>query len=189
MRNITLCALLILMSAALPAFARFSRFVCISPDTPDLQSKIQPVITYTSPERDHVTIQVPIIEGSRQYWLIVCKEPLNSERQNFRRIVQTLKGSGRPPQEKRADVVLIAPLTAARGETAEAADKTNSTSVTIQMSLELAERSYIYVDYPHMVSDGGYFWSIDIPRFVTRLEMKPNQASEAIGASAPQPQR
>jgi hypothetical protein len=147
------------------------------------------VITFTSPEQDHVTVQVPIIGGSRQYWLIVCKEPLNPERQNFRGIVQTLKGSGRPPQEKREDVVLIAPLTAGRGETPEAADKTNSTTVTIQLSLELAERSYIYVDYPHMVMDGGYFWAIDIPRFVNSLKTKPNQASEAIGASAPQPQR
>jgi hypothetical protein len=166
MKNIALCALLMLLSTALPAFARFSQFVCISPDTPDPQSKIQPVITFTSPER--VTIQVPLIEGTRQYWLIVCKESLNAEEQNFRSIVQTLKGSARPPQKKREDVVLIAPLTAARGETSEAAEKTNSTSVTIQMSLELAERSYIYVDYPHVVMDGGYFWSVDIPSFVKR---------------------
>lgn len=175
MRNIKLCALLILMSASLPALARFSEFVCISPDNPDPRSNIQPVATFTSPERDHVSIQVPIIKGSRQYWLITCKEPLTEERQNFRRIVQTLKGSARPPLEKREDVVLIAPLRSTLGDTSEVADKTNSTSATIQMSLELAERSYIYIDYPYVVVDGGYFWAIDIPRFVKHLQTKPNK--------------
>jgi hypothetical protein len=182
MRHITLWALLTLMLVALPAFARFSQFVCISPDNADPQNRIQPVITFSSSTQDHVTIQVPIIEGSRQYWLIVCKEPLIAEKQNFRKMVQQTA-------EKREDVVLVAPLTADRGVPTEAGITTNGTSITIQMSLELAGRAYIYVDYPHIVMDGGYFWAIDIPRFVKRLQTKPNKASEAIGASAPQPQR
>jgi len=71
-----------------------------------------------------------------------------------------------------------------RAAPAEAGITTNGTSITIHMSLELAERSYIYLDYPRSVTDGGYFWAIDIPSFVKRLKTKPNQATESPSSPA-----
>ena len=162
------------------AFAQFSQFVCISPDNPGFDTRIHPVITFAGAKQDYVSVQVPVITGFRQYWLIVCKEPLSAERQNFRAMVQTMKvqtmkGSGSLPREKRKEVVLIAPLTADRDEESEGGVSTNAVNITIQMSLELAERAYIYIDYPFCVMDGGYFWSIDIPSYVKRMKGEPSQ--------------
>jgi len=135
--NVALFAALLTLLATMSAFAQFSQFVCISPDNPGSDTRVHPVITFTGAKQDNVSVQVPVIRGFRQYWLIVCKEPLSAKRQNFRAMVQTMKGSGSQPREKRKEVVLIAPLTADRDEESEAGVSTNAVNITIQMSLEL----------------------------------------------------
>ena len=175
MKNITLFIALLTLSATMSAFAQFSKFVCISPDNPGSDTRIHPEITFTGVKQDYVSVEVSSMQGWRQSWLIVCKEPVSAERQNFRAMVQTMKGGSLPPREKRKEVVLIAPLTAYRGDPSDEGVSTNAINIKIELALELAERAYIYIDYPYCIMDGGYFWSIDIPAFVKRMKTNPNQ--------------
>jgi len=187
----------------------FSQFVSITPDTPDHLTRIKPRITLNPFKEDSVTVTVPLIPGHRKYWLIVCKEPVSAEKQNFRKMLQTMRGSsrtfGREFVEHREEVLLIAPLT--MDEIPEAPDKTededilaaaiarfraaasadifeDDNSITIELALEMAKRSYIYVDYPFMLFDGGYYWAVDIPSYVKRLKIKPEAGVETPDGSA-----
>jgi len=209
MRSTLRYAFLILFLVATTAFGPFSEFVSITPDTPDHLTRFKPRVTLNPFKEDSVIVTVPLIPGHRKYWLIVCKEPVSAEKQNFREMLQTMRGSrvflGRRFVEHREDVVLIAPLT--MGEIPEASIKTedeniqataiarfraaagadtyeDDNSITIELSLEMAKRSYIYVDYPFVLYDGGYYWAVDIPSYVKRLKVTPEAVAETPGGSA-----
>lgn len=162
---------LLLTLLAPAASARFSKFACISPDTPNPDGALQvvPEVTFSSAAQDQVTVRVTIAPRNQQYdgrqcWLIICKKPVNPDRQDFRHAILL-------PKQPRDDIERITPLTAAPGVSPSAGGAASAArSIAVQLSRELASRAYIYIDYPSPVMDGGYYFSIDIPSYLRRLK-------------------
>ncbi len=136
------------------AFASFSAFVVISPETESAHER--PTIKQ---ENGLVIVRVPFFEDGQKYWLIVADKKLPKERLNFRTFIWGGEG-------KRKDVVLIALL--APKETSQERNESTVTrrEVVVALSPEFAQRSYIYHDFSAPVMDGGVYYTVDISSYL-----------------------
>src|SRR5437867_10834009 len=129
-------------------FAIFSQFITVSPDNEDKYQEVKPVIKI---EKGLVGIQIPYRDNtSKKYWLIIADKPLTKDKQNFRDVIW--QGPG-----VRSDIILITPL----------ARSLEKSEIQLFLQHELAQRAYIYHDFPMAgVRDGGLYYTIDIPAYI-----------------------
>ncbi len=143
--------------AASPAFAVFSEFVSVSPVNDTKHQNMKPVI---KAEGSLVTIQLPYRDGPLKYWLVVSDKPLTKDKQDFRKIILGLP-------DTRTGIALIAPLAPSFDEYKV---KDRKPEIRLNLSRELALRAYIYHDFPNHVLDGGYYYTVDIPSYMLKIE-------------------
>jgi hypothetical protein len=97
-------------------------------------------------------IKAPVVGGHKRCWLIVCKKKLGAKQQNFRDYIWT-------GESKQSDVLLKAQLTPEKG-----------TDVQFSLHKDLVSRSYVYIDFPRLVLDGGYYYAIDLASYLKKDE-------------------
>jgi len=166
LRSIFSSALFLLVFVTSPAFPAFSQFVSVSPANDNMHQAVRPTV---KTEGDLVTIRIPYRSGSQQkYWLIISDKPLAKERQDFRSLIWEQKwkrngmGSG---------IILMAPLgNPFDGPHGNPMNKEEKPEIHLILPRELAQRAYIYHDFPSLVLDGGYYYTVDIPSYMLKEE-------------------
>ena len=161
LRSLFSLVLFPLLFAASSAFAVFSEFVSVSPANETKHQNMKPIIKV---EGSLVTIQLPYRDGPWKYWLVVSDKPLTKDKQDFRNINISL---GLPA---RTDIVLIAPLAPSFDGQFSREMKDRKLEIRLNLSRELAQRAYIYHDFPGLVLDGGYYYTVDIPSYMLKKE-------------------
>jgi len=135
--------------------AIFSAFEIITPET--VQEDFHPIVSYEKTIEGKNRVRISQVKNKA--WLIVCSEPLGDEKKEFRGLVWSLKTDhkhlkdswGMRPSMK--SVEMISPIAATEGE------------IEIYLSDDLASRTYIAIDFEYPVDDGGFYYTIDIPKF------------------------
>ena len=149
------------------AFAAFSAFVVITPDNEaEYPFLIQAQPLENQPGYTRVKVIGPV-DGSQKAWLIECKQSLLSESQNFR---MTIWGY----TQFNDDIIKITPLTPGKTTLPEKGDQQYS-YVEVVLPNKVMQRSYLYIDFPREVRDGGYYYSIDLPYYLEGPRGKKSQ--------------
>lgn len=153
LRSLLVLTFLLVASAV---SADFSQFVSISPNNENKYQEVRPVITR---QENLVTVRVPYRDGPKKYWLIVSDKPLRNGEQEFRDFIW--KGAG-----TRTDIILLVPLgpSVQRKQGGDIRDE--NSEIQLILPYQLAQRAYIYHDFPMLVFDGGFYYTIDIPSYV-----------------------
>ena len=153
------------MSLVNSAFAAFSAFVVITPENEaEHPFLIQVMAVANFEEHSRVRI-IGAIDESRHAWLVVCKNYVNSSRQNFRNFFWYGKQNEEIERVTRLHT----------GQTALPEwDDNIYDYVEVELSHEQMRRAYIYIDYPFEINDGGYYYSIDLAYYIEGSEGKKN---------------
>ena len=160
-------ALVLILLYTNTAFAAFSAFVVITPDNEaeyPFLIRAQPL--ENQPGYTRVKVIGPV-DGSKKAWLIECKQSLLSESQNFR---MTIWGY----EQFNDDVIKITPLKPGQTTLPGKGSQTYP-YVEVVLSNKVMQRSYLYIDFPREVRDGGYYYSIDLPYYLEGPRGKKSQ--------------
>jgi len=146
-------ALLIISLFPISAFAAFSAFEVVKPGTD--HAKIFEFRVKHTKNLESCTIEfLPFGYDHKHAWLIVSLKPLTEKEQELRGYIW---GESQKP----ASIELIAKLSPMNdGQVIKKNTKDSRYSVTLKT--ELASRSYVYIDFPYMVFDGGFYYSIPL---------------------------
>ncbi|MCF6325134.1 MAG: hypothetical protein L3J89_12575 [Gammaproteobacteria bacterium] len=148
-----------LIIVASPAFAIFSEFISISPATDNNHQKMKPQIKV---EGELVTIRIPYQDDDKEYgkkyWLIVADKPLTKDDQDFRGMNIRVN--------IRSDIILMVALAPSPWSLNRRDEKNH---IILYLTRELAQRAYIYHDYSGLVLDGGFYYTIDIPSYLSGM--------------------
>jgi hypothetical protein len=98
------------------------------------------------------------VDGHKKVWLILCKQSLRSARQNFRSTIWEAI-------ENDKEIVKINQLKSGQISLSETGSQQYA-YVEVVLSRDEMKRSYIYIDYPSEVHDGGYYYSIDLAYYL-----------------------
>lgn len=145
----------ILIFSLLPisAFAIFSAFAVVKPGSE--HDKILDIKTTHTKNLESCTINfLPFGYDYKHAWLVIASKPLTEKEQELRGYIW-----GNSP--KPASIELIAKLSPLKHEQLNEKDGNDSRYV-VTLTSELASRSYVYIDFPGMVFDGGYYYSIPL---------------------------
>ena len=147
---------------------QFSAFARITPETEkkhNIQVQILPVRGWESKCR----IIPPKVHQGMSTYLIVCRERVPPKEQNFRGYIWYRdrdwdRYQGR--YQDRTDILSVAPLLP------YGLDQYPNPSYVVSpkpnhvvLDRSLLERSYIYIDYPTEMTDGGYYYCIDLSTY------------------------
>ncbi len=161
LRSIFSLALFFLLFVTSPAFAAVSYFVRVSPENSNKHWEVRPTI---KAEGAFVTISIPYGGGPKKYWLIIADKPLAKDRQNFRSMIwhRNSMVSGN---------TLITPLGYPYdGPHGNPMKKDAKSEIHLLLPRELAQRAYIYHDFPSPVMDGGLYYTVDISSYMLKKE-------------------
>jgi hypothetical protein len=131
-----------------PLFAFFSAFERITPSSEE--SEHHPKVKFEkSGENDYL---VSISNVGKHAWFVVCTEERKQNKREFREVIWKTPGA------KSDDIELVVPLRLGEDRASQ-----------VQISDEFISRSYIVIDFPVPVFDGGFYYTIDIPEFHRNL--------------------
>ena len=141
-----------------PAFGAFSEFVVLTPKN-DLYHGFR-IQTFPVPSQaDHTRVRVTWpLDEYQQMWLVECKKSLPTEQQNFRPLVW-----GETDED--GVVVSIKPMERQSVAGAET-ERVQYAYVEIALPNEQLTRSYLYIDFPQPLNDGGYYYSIELAYYL-----------------------
>ena len=150
--------LVILVLHADIASAYFSAFVVITPrNEAEHPFLIQASAVEDQPGFTRIRVIGPV-DASRKAWLIKCEQSLLPDSQNFRSAIW----EGRESHKAIIDINLLEPTSTGLQES----DGQQRAYVEVLLSNEELKRSYVYIDYPYEVRDGGYYYSIDLAYYL-----------------------
>ena len=138
------------------ASAIFSQFVSVSPNNENKYQEVRPAVTRNG---DVVTVSIPYRDGPKKYWLIISAKPLRNGEQEFRDFIW--KGTS-----ARTDIVLFASLAPSLQRTLSGDTRDERSEIRLVLPYKLAQRAYIYHDFPVAVFDGGFYYTVDIPSYL-----------------------
>lgn len=148
-------------------FAAFSAFVIITPEN----EANHPFLIQAQPmenQPNHTRIRViGPVAGHKKVWLIVCKQSLLPTSQNFR----TTIWEGRNNEDEIVNINQLNPGVITLPETGSQ----EYAYVEVILSSDEMQSSYLYIDYPHQVFDGGYYYSIDLAYYLEDPSGKKSQ--------------
>lgn len=135
------------------AIAVFSAFEVIKPGS-EHEKTLDVKVAHTKNTESCIVQFLPYGYDQKQAWLVVSTKPLSENEQELRRYIW-----GESPMP--ASIELIAKLSPTTVEPGNEVSAKESRYV-VTLKSELASRSYIYIDFPQMVFDGGYYYSIPL---------------------------
>jgi len=143
------------------AFAVFSAFALVTPGS-EYEQAFDFNVTH-SENRKICTIEFnPVGYDHKHAWLVIASRPLSDKDQVLRDFAQQTLTVPAPPRSVPLDVFTkLSPLTHSH----EWDQKEFKSRYRVSIKNELATRSYIYIDFPGLVLDGGYFYSIPLGEY------------------------
>lgn len=155
--GLVLCTVLSLLMQIKVAMAIFSELVVITPQNEtEHPFEIQVQAVENRPGHHRIRVTGPVDDDQRA-WLILCRRSLHPEKQNFRQAIWQ-GGTGN------MDVVQITRLKPQYPPDKSGVYK--QAYVEVVLSDDAMKRSYLYVDFPQNVDDGGYYYSIDLAYYL-----------------------
>lgn len=148
-------------------FAAFSAFVVITPDNEaeyPFLIKTQPLDNQPGYTRVRVTGPISDDKG---VWLVECKKSLLADSQNFRMTIWGYK-------QFNDDIIKITRVTPGKS-TMPGGGSQLFTHIEVVLPNDKMQRSYLYIDFPREVKDGGYYYSIDLPYYLEGPQGKKSQ--------------
>ena len=141
-------------------YATFSQFVHITPLT-EKKYAIEVKVTRIENQENKYKIRVPLLSDDHKHvWLITCKNAIAPEQQDFRNYIWSL-------QEENRNIVLKTHLMPEESLYAPP-DLKKSKYIELILDKNILMRSYIYIDFPPVVSDGGFYYSIDLSTYLEK---------------------
>ena len=141
--------------------ARWSRFAHVTPENESkygLEVKLTPV----DGQKSKFSIKVKAVaDDAKNAWLIVASEALSKEGQELRYYIWQSKKT-----EK--DILVKAMLMPTKGA-GESSARRRPKYYEVELDSKLMGRSYIYIDFPSPVTDGGYYCSIDLGSYLKKM--------------------
>jgi hypothetical protein len=146
---------------SLQALAQFSAFEIVAPDTQDRLNDEIKSLSVEKMEDGRFIVKVPKFR-SKHVWLITCSSELGYGQSEFRDNIwnRDSHDSNIYVLAKPGDSPVPCTVDDRRAE---------SGFVEVILSNDLMSRSYIYIDYPHGVFDGGYYYSVDLPAYLRQM--------------------
>jgi len=140
------------------AHAQGSMFVRITPEIQE-EYNVYVQILPVEGQKDKYKIMPPRISDVLSIYLITCREPVPPKKQNFRAYIWS-------DQRDRTDVMSVAPLLPpGRYRAADPNRILPAEPADIILDKFFVARSYLYIDFPHPVDDGGYYYCIDLATY------------------------
>lgn len=146
------------------SYATWSSFAHVTPETEkEYKIKVELLIDSTDTSRFLVKIKAPRKSHSKKVWLVVSDKKIEKENQKFRDFFWFGKHS--------KDIVIWSMLKPIEKNphvyTAEQrAVKQEKFEIIIKK--KLLTTTYIYIDFPSVTYDGGYFYSIDLATYLNK---------------------
>lgn len=151
---------LILLLLTNQGYASWSSFAHVTPAT---EEKYGLTITLTpvTGVKNTFNVKLNAVDSDHKHaWLIITAKNLSVEEQEFRGNIW----QGTPLAKQ----VLVKTELRAKGKGAES-------YYEAELSLDNLRTGYIYIDFPSMVLDGGYYYSIDLSTYIPRLNNRPSK--------------
>jgi len=140
------------------SYGAFSAFARITPET-EAQHHICVQILPVEGRKGMYRILPPQAPEHQRAYLITCREKVPPERQCFRKYIWFRSNA-------RKDVLSVVPLLPHElGYFEYGRPTVSDRSNNIFLARSLLSRTYIYIDYPHHVSDGGYCYCVDLSAY------------------------
>lgn len=153
---------LTLVLVVVQAHAAWSAFAHVTPET-EKKYQLAVDITPIQNEKDGFRIKFPAVGyDHKQAWLIVTSDKLTEKEQELRNYIWE---SIKPPKR-----ILVKAKLSPRETAALSSRRDEPRHYEVELSAEMIERAYIYIDFPSMVLDGGYYYSIDLPAYLARYK-------------------
>ncbi len=173
MRNIV-CTLVILMLTS-QAQADWSGFAHVTPSSEaELKLKVSMTPVENQPGKYSVKLEA-VGYNHKLAWLIIAKNALSPDGQQLRDYIW----SGAKTEQDILVKVKLMPTGIGGFAQKEETEK----FYVIELSSNLIERSYIYIDFPSPVFDGGYYYSIDIGAYYRKMASSANKPLKATPKS------
>lgn len=145
---------------SLQAHAVFSAFAHVIPETQE--EYIKSLHVEKMKDGDFL-VKVPEFGWSKHVWLISCSSELRNDQKDFRSYIW-----GKDKGDRSIEV--LAKLGVGPVQPFEKKDESPINNfIEIVLSEEVMSKSYIYIDFPDMVLDGGYFYTIDLPEYLRKI--------------------
>ncbi len=150
MIKILLVLLLLLSNQGLAAWSRFAIV------TPENQSKYHVKVEASlSKQNGSCTVKLNTLEyPSKHAWLILTSKKLSNQEQALRGYIW---GEDKAP----SSLILKAKLNPA-GRELITSENNDEAYYKLTISKEVFPNAYIYIDFPAVVFDGGYYYSINL---------------------------
>jgi hypothetical protein len=149
MKKYTTLVIFVLSSAQL-CFGRFSKFINITPPT---QQEHNITVSISPEKNESYTVSFLWKNSSKHCWLIVFKEgDAPKTQRNFRDFIWN----------KNLDMKSVEKIEPLLGNT--------DGVIELKLAKEAINRSFIIIDFPQIVFDGGFFYTIDLPEFFEAIE-------------------
>lgn len=119
----------------------------------------------------------PLSTFGKHCWLIMCKSQLQPEQQNFRYYVWGVDQVLSDPNTENCDTFGLETDPNCANILCQVPMAPNDKEL-IQFTLhkEIIDQSYVYIDFPHFVLDGGYYYTIDLFSYIE----EPNEQSQDL---------
>ena len=150
--------LLIILTFFYPisTLAIFSAFEVVKPGTK--HEKTLGIKVLHSKNLENCTIEFfPYGYDHKHAWLVVSSRPLTNKEQELREYVW---GQSAKP----SSIELFVKLSPMKHEQVNEENAKDSRYI-VTLSSELASRSYVYFDFPQVVFDGGYYYSVPLDNY------------------------
>jgi hypothetical protein len=152
--------LVFFLTLANSSFASWSQYAYVTPET-EFKYKLNVHVEPANSKRTAYLIRLEAVAfPSKQAWLIVTPKPLSSSEQNQRSRFWADKLN----TENVESIVPLRPTGIPIFP--QSNEKKSEKFYDVVIPADEIDRTYIYIDFPALVYDGGYFYSIDLSTYL-----------------------
>jgi hypothetical protein len=153
--------------------AGWSAFAHVTPDS-EKKFNIEVSLIPMGGQKDNFLVRVKAVGYDHKLaWLIITSDKLSEKGQQLRSYIWE---SAKPEK----DIILKKKLM----PTGVGGFRTNSNDpkyYEVELDSDLIKHSYIYIDFPSMVFDGGYYYSIDLGEYLKHNQTSANKTLHSDG--------
>lgn len=133
------------------AYGIFSQFVHISNGN-EKEHNIKVNVEAKENQNYKYKIKLPMLDDHKHCWLIICKDKLPPEKQNFRNYIWY-------DGPARYDIILKSKM-----------QPTSDKEIQFILNKDFIKKSYVYIDFSQPVFDGGFYYSIDLDTYLKEIK-------------------
>lgn len=150
------------------ACAGWSEFVVLTDESEEKHKPIFPWIYKLKDDPDMLVVAIPFTNLARKFWLVTADRKLTDKELKFREMIWRVSSRNpewtqwKPEAKIPKYVQSIAPLVV---ETHPDLPRIGPGMVYAYVHRDAIDRTYVYLDYPPIVFDGGYYYCYRLSAF------------------------